>query len=144
MKLTKSSYSIGEVATLFNLSVPTLRYYDQEGLIPGLKKDKAGNRIFNLQNIDAVQMIECLKAVKMPLKDIKRFMQWNMEGDRTLNKRLELFNSLNEQVSEQIKQLTIVLKVINYKQHYYQQAIKDGTEKYVSQNKTLLNEIMEN
>ncbi len=142
MELTKDSYSIGEVAKLFNLSVPTLRYYDQEGLIPGLKKDSTGKRIFNLQNIDAVQMIECLKEVKMPLKDIKRFMKWNMEGDSTLDKRLTLFNNLDKQVSEQIKQLSIILKVINYKQRYYQQAIEDGTEKYVSQNKTLLNEIM--
>lgn len=142
MELTKDSYSIGEVAKLFNLSVPTLRYYDQEGLIPGLKKDSTGKRIFNLQNIDAVQMIECLKEVKMPLKDIKRFMKWNMEGDSTLDKRLTLFNNLDKQVSNQIKQLSIILKVINYKQRYYQQAIEDGTEKYVSQNKTLLNEIM--
>lgn len=32
------SYSIGEVATMTKLSIPTIRYYDKEGLIPELKK----------------------------------------------------------------------------------------------------------
>ncbi|MFK5261283.1 MerR family DNA-binding transcriptional regulator, partial [Lactiplantibacillus plantarum] len=38
------SYSIGEVAAITHLSVPTIRYYDKEGLIPDLKKDPAGVR----------------------------------------------------------------------------------------------------
>lgn len=76
---------------MFNLSVPTLRYYDQEGLIPNLHKNSAGHRQFDSQNIDAVQIIECLKDVDMPLKDIKRFMEWNLAGDSTLKERLALF-----------------------------------------------------
>lgn len=32
------TYTIGQVAAMFNLSTYTLRYYDKEGLIPNLKK----------------------------------------------------------------------------------------------------------
>lgn len=31
-------YSIGQVAKMFDLSIPTLRYYDQEHPIPRLNK----------------------------------------------------------------------------------------------------------
>ncbi len=41
------TYTIGQVAAMFNLSTYTLRYYDKEGLIPNLKKDAAGNRAFS-------------------------------------------------------------------------------------------------
>lgn len=143
MDLIKETYSIGEVAKMFNLSVPTLRYYDQEGLIPNLEKDAAGRRQFNLQNIDAVQIIECLKEVDMPLKDIKLFMKWNMAGDSTLQQRLELFNKLDKRVKAQLKYLQAISRVINYKQHYYQQAVADGTEEYVQKNKIPLSTIME-
>lgn len=143
LELMKKTYSIGEVAKLFHLSVPTLRYYDQEGMIPDLQKDAAGHREFNLQNIDAVQVIECLKGVKMPLKDIKQFMEWNREGDSTLQERLDLFNNLDEKVTTQIEHLEKIQKMIHYKQWYYQQAVSDGTEKYVAEHKTPINEVME-
>lgn len=143
MELLKESYTIGEVAKMFGLSVPTLRYYDQEGLIPDLQKDSAGHRQFNLQNIDAVQIIECLKEVDMPLKDIKLFMKWNVEGDSTLQQRLELFEKLDKQVKLQLQHLMAIARVIDYKQQYYRQAVADGTEKYVQQHKIPLTEIIE-
>jgi len=31
------TYSIGEVAQKFDLSLPTIRYYDKENLIPNLR-----------------------------------------------------------------------------------------------------------
>lgn len=42
--IANETYSIGEVAAMFNLSVPTLRYYDHEGLILNLRKNAAGVR----------------------------------------------------------------------------------------------------
>ena len=56
------SYSIGEVAAITHLSVPTIRYYDKEGLIPDLKKDPAGVRCFDDHNLGALEMINCLSG----------------------------------------------------------------------------------
>lgn len=39
------SYTIGEVAAITHLSIPTIRYYDKEGLIPDLQKDQAGSGV---------------------------------------------------------------------------------------------------
>ena len=85
------SYSIGEVAAITHLSVPTIRYYDKEGLIPDLKKDPAGVRCFDDHNLGALEMINCLKTAGMSIKDIRTFMQWTLEGDTTLEKRLDFF-----------------------------------------------------
>ena len=40
--IKEHTYQIGEVARKYHLSVATLRYYDQEGLIPGLGKSASG------------------------------------------------------------------------------------------------------
>ena len=37
------SYSIGEVAKMLGLSTYAIRYYDQAGLLPFVKRDKHGN-----------------------------------------------------------------------------------------------------
>ena len=132
--MIKETYSIGEAAKMFDLSVATIRYYDQEGLIPNLHK-KSGFRRFNKDNLDALQMIECLKNAGMSIKDIRQFMEWNVEGDQTLPLRLKMFQQLRDKIQQQMDELQKTLNVANYKCHYYQQAIDDGTEKYVAQKK---------
>jgi Predicted transcriptional regulators len=127
------TYSIGEVAEMFGLSVPTIRYYDKEGLIPNLNKNAAGVRRFNEDNVSTLKIVECLKNAGMPIKDIKQFVQWTLQGDKTLNERSQMFQELRVSVQEQMKQLQETLDTINFKCAYYGKATSDGTEKYVKE-----------
>lgn len=63
---------IGEISTLTGLSISSLRYYDSKGLLPNLKRDKEGNRIFTKKDIQSLKVIECLKISEMKIKDIKK------------------------------------------------------------------------
>ncbi|MGN1272479.1 MAG: MerR family transcriptional regulator [Lactobacillus sp.] len=131
------TYSIGEVANMFNLSVPTLRYYDKENLIPNLQKTESGIRQFSPENLGAIQMIECLKKAGMPIKDIQFFMEQTQKGDETLPARLAMFKRLRKQVEAQMQDLQRTLDMVNFKCDYYQTAVNDGTEKYVKENMNL-------
>ena len=127
----KSTYSIGQVAAQFNLSIPTLRYYDQEGLIPNLHKNAAGARRFTAENLDTLKVIECLKLAGMPIKDIKQFMSWAAQGDSTLPQRLAMFAKLRETTQTKLAAMQQTMAFLDYKYDYYQQATQDGTERYV-------------
>ena len=133
---------IGEVAAQFGLTVPTIRYYDQEGLIPNLQKNESGQRVFTAENIDALQIIECLKDSGMAIKDIKQFMQWVSEGDETLYNRREMFVRLRAQMQEKMNRLQQTMHVLDYKVGYYSRAVQDGTEKYVKQTAKPIAEII--
>ena len=132
--MIKTTYSIGEVATMFSLPISTIRYYDKEGLIPNLQKNTAGIRIFSQENLDTITIIECLKKAGMPIKDIKTFIQWCEMGDSTLDKRLQMFQELRVSIEKQKEELQNTLDTINYKCNYYTQAVKDGTKFYVKTN----------
>ncbi|WP_413627450.1 MerR family transcriptional regulator [Fructilactobacillus vespulae] len=127
------NYSIGEVAKNANLTISTIRYYDKEKLIPNLKKNEAGNRIFTQENLDAIKMIKCLKRSGMPIKEIKIFMKWCENGDSTLSNRLDMFKELKTSVTKQMDELKETLNTIEFKCNYYSQAVEDGTEKYVKE-----------
>lgn len=129
--IKEKTYSIGQVAKMFDLSIPTLRYYDQENLIPRLNKTNSGIRRFTQDNIDAVRVIECLKSTGMSIKDIQIFMQKVEQGDSTLNDRLAMFLKLKKQVKLQMQELRNTMAMIDFKCDYYGKAVKDGTEKYV-------------
>lgn len=122
-------YSIGEVSEMFDLPVSTLRYYDKEGLLTGLEKDKSGNRKFNENNLEALRVIECLKKSGMQIKDIKEFMHWCSLGNKTITKRKNMFLKQKENIESEIKELQKALNMINYKCWYYTEMEKDGDEK---------------
>ena len=133
MQEIETTYSIGEVAEKFGLSVPTLRYYDKEGLIPNLKKNSAGVRRFTDENLSTLQIVECVKNAGMPIKEIKQFIKWTTEGDDSLQERFDMFLQLRLSVQEQMRQLQETLDVINFKCEYYGKATNVGTEKFVKE-----------
>ncbi len=124
-------YSISEVAEKMNITIPTLRYYDNIGLFQKLKKNKAGNRVFTKEDIETIRVIKYLKKSGMQLNEIKEFMDWCQKGDSTIEKRLNLFKKQKEQVLFEMAKLQETLNLIQYKEWYYTKALNDGTEQYV-------------
>lgn len=124
-------YSIGEISEMFNLPIPTLRFYDKEGLLLDLERDHSGIRKFNDKTIEALRVIECLKKSGMQIKEIKEFMHWCSLGDKTIEKRKAMFLNQKENIEQEIKELEKALSMIKFKCWYYDEALKDGTEKRV-------------
>ncbi|MGM9568033.1 MAG: MerR family transcriptional regulator [Clostridia bacterium] len=120
-------FTIGQVAEMFNLPVSTLRYYDKEGLFPGMRRE-SGIRKFGEREIEALRIIECLKKSGLEIKDIKQFMEWCTEGSETYPLRRDLFLKRKKAVEEEIGRLERVLALIDFKCWYYEEAIKDGNE----------------
>ena len=121
------TYTIGEMARLLNIAHSALRYYDKEGLLPFVKRSSGGIRIFDQQDYEWLQIIECLKKTGMQLKDIRRFIQLAMQGDETIEARLDLFIKQREVVKKQMEDLQETLDTLNFKCWYYETAKEAGS-----------------
>ena len=120
-------YTIGQISEMFNIPVSTLRYYDKEGLFPDLER-QSGIRKFSEREVEALRVIECLKASGLEIRDIKRFMEWTTEGSASYERRKQLFETRKEAVEEEINQLQKTLDMLKFKCWYYETAIADGNE----------------
>ncbi|MBU5627587.1 MerR family transcriptional regulator [Oscillibacter sp. MSJ-2] len=120
-------YTIGQVAEQFGLSVSTLRYYDKEGLFPGLERIN-GIRRFGDRDLEALRVIECLKKSGLEIRDIRQFMEWCAQGSATYPQRRELLWKQKATVEADMERLRDTLAMLNYKCWYYEQAIRDGNE----------------
>lgn len=129
------NYSISEAAEKLNLTVYTLRYYDKEGLMPFLERTSNGTRLFKESDIDALKVIECLKATEMPIKEIKNFIDWCSEGDSTLQQRYDMFLERKATVEAQMEELKKTMELIEHKCWYYKSALDAGTEAIHKNNK---------
>ena len=122
---------IGEISKKTGLSISTLRYYDKHGLLQNIGRSNGGIRKFDDKDLEALRIILCLKTSGMKISEIKQFLDWCNEGDATINKRLNMFYEQEKNINKQIDILNKSLKLIKFKQWYYENAKKDGTEKNV-------------
>lgn len=120
-------YTIGQISTMFNIPVSTLRYYDKEGLFPDIQRN-SGIRKFTDKEIETLHVIECLKKSGLEIKNIKQFMKWCSQGRETYGQRHSLFLKQKEAVEAEIQRLQKALDMIRFKCWYYEQAIKDQNE----------------
>lgn len=124
------SYTISQVAQMMGVTPSTLRYYDKEGLLPNVKRVN-GIRVFEDADFPWLRILNCLKGTGMPIRQIKKYVDLCTAGDATLEQRYAIIKEQRQHVLDQIEQLNFYLKELDYKDWYYQEAIKAGTEKAV-------------
>lgn len=120
-------YTVGEMAKLLDIPASTLRYYDKEGLLPFVERSSGGIRMFKEQDYEWLKIIECMKKAGMPIKDIKRYIELTIEGDKTIHERLELFKKQKQLLETKLKSLQHALEVLDFKCWYYETAEEAGT-----------------
>lgn len=97
---TERKLSIGKVAKLTGVTIRTLQYYDNIGLVP-LKKDHAsGRRYFRDSDLAKLQQVLFYKSLGLSIKDIRKLV---VEADKpeqiapVLDRQLEIcYQKLNE------------------------------------------------
>jgi len=129
-------YTVGEMAKRIGVAPSALRYYDKEGLLPFVERSSGGIRMFKDADFEWLQVIDCLKKTGMQLGDIKRFIEMAMQGDETIDERLELIVNQKEAVKLRIDELNATLKTLEFKHWYYETAKNAGTTE-VPRNMTL-------
>ncbi len=68
------TYTIKDISKMFGISIYTIRFYDKEGLLPFVMRNKSGNRVFTESDVGLFRTICCLKNTGMQLKDIKSIL----------------------------------------------------------------------
>ena len=121
------TYTVGEMAKLLDLPASTLRYYDKEGLLPFVERTSGGIRVFQDRDFQWLHVIGCMKKAGMPIKDIRRYIELSIQGDGTIDERLQMFRHQRQVLLDQIEELQHTLQMVDYKCWYYETAQKAGT-----------------
>ncbi|MFV0527107.1 MAG: MerR family transcriptional regulator [Lachnospiraceae bacterium] len=122
-------YTVGEMARMLHVAPSTLRFYDKQGLLPFVQRSDGGIRIFTEKDYEWLLIVDCLKKTGMQIKDIRSFINMTIQGDETIDERLQLFYKQREVVKQQMLELQETMNVIEYKCWYYETAQKRGTTK---------------
>ncbi|GKU79115.1 MerR family transcriptional regulator [Paenibacillus sp. L3-i20] len=112
-------YSINEVSALTDIPSSKLRYYEKEGLLPLIQRDKNGIRLYNETDLDWIQFIRALRSTDMSIANIKRYVRLFREGNDTVQERKELIQDHKKNVELEIAEKQKHLKRLERKIKYY-------------------------
>ena len=71
---------IGEVAERSGLTVKTIRFYSDEGLIHPISRSEGGYRLFSNEVFAELTLIRTLKAMDIPLQDVTQILESRRSG----------------------------------------------------------------
>lgn len=63
--------SIGEACEATGLSARTVRYYEEVGLLPGVRRKAGGRRVYGPDELERLRFIRRLKALGLSLAEIR-------------------------------------------------------------------------
>ena len=69
------SIQIKEAAERLGLPAHTIRYYEKEGLLPSLKRDEQGNRVFEPEDLKWIALMTCFRSTGMPVAALKQIVE---------------------------------------------------------------------
>ena len=113
--------NIGEVVRLIGLSEHTLRYYEKVGLLPPIRRDASGNRLFTPEDLRWLEFLVKLRQTRMPLRQMLRYARLVRQGDATLGERRAMLEAHERQVRATIVQMNECLGVLQTKLDLYRQ-----------------------
>ena len=124
-KAKQAVYTISEAARRTGYDAETLRYYEREGLLPGIGR-KGARRVYTEENLRAISLVTCLKKTGMPLKAIREYIALIAHGDKTVAKRLDLMRRHSREGERQLEEVTRFKERIDFKVWFYETAQREG------------------
>ena len=97
-------YMIKDVMKQLNMTVHTVRHYCDTGLVPNLRYDKNGNRIFNEESVNWLMCARFLRDSGMAIADIRHYFELCQKGEKTFDERYQILKELEEKTKKELEE----------------------------------------
>jgi len=108
--------TIQDTARRSGLSEPTLRYYEQVGLIGPIRRDpSSGHRRYDDEDLDAIQALACLRAMGVGIADMRTYQANRARGAGAAAEQRDLLDRHAERIRRQVATLQVHLEYLTRK-----------------------------
>ena len=106
--------TVKDVSEITGISIRTLRYYDEIGLLKPTKLTEAGYRLYDNKAVEKLQEIMFFRELEIPLIDIKKIMDNpNYDKEQALLTQKSLLEQKRNRLNGIIELITDVMKGVN-------------------------------
>jgi DNA-binding transcriptional MerR regulator len=95
--------TIQETSLRTGLSEPTLRYYEQVGLIGPIERDEnSGHRRYGEEDLDVLQALACMRALGVGIEDMRTYQANRSRGHEAAAEQRDLLLRHAERIEAEI------------------------------------------
>jgi MerR family transcriptional regulator, repressor of the yfmOP operon len=114
-------FKISELANLLEMSLRTIRYYEEIGLLNSVKRIEGGKRVYTDRDYQRLKFIKRLKHLGLTLSEmheLEDIYQIHRANRKVLHRLLELLENHVGKIDERIKSLTrLKADILNYREN---------------------------
>jgi len=121
-----ANFSIGELASRTGRGIHAIRWYEAQGLVPGVVRDRGGRRIYNELHVNWLDLIDRLRRTGMSIAQIREYAALVKRGTSTLKQRQKMLAAHRMHVKATIAEWTQALKLIDRKINFYGEWLTTG------------------
>jgi DNA-binding transcriptional MerR regulator len=121
-----ATYRIGDLAARAGRSVHAIRWYESQGLIPGVTRDAVGRRVYSEQHLGWLDLMDRLRRTGMSIAEMRSYTELVQQGRATLKQRQDLLATHRARVKATIAEWTQALKIVDSKIGYYGEWLASG------------------
>ena len=111
-----TALTIQDVSRRSGLSEPTLRYYEDVGLIGPIARDpSSGHRRYRDEDLDTLQALACLRAMGVGIEDMRTYQANRERGHEAAGEQRDLLLRHTERIEVEIETLRTHLDYLRAK-----------------------------
>lgn len=118
-----STYTVKQISDKFNISVHTIRFYDDQGLFPDVSRDHHGTRLFKEENLDWLSLVLCLRNTGMSVADIKHYIDLCKKGESTVSERYTIIMNQKKKAEADLQEMQGRLDLLRMKEKCYEEIL---------------------
>jgi len=111
---------IGELARRSGRGVHAIRWYEAQGLIPGVVRDSGGRRVYSERHLGWLELMDRLRRTGMSIAQMREYTALVRQGRATLAQRVALLAAHRARVRRTIEDWHAALKLLDGKIDFYE------------------------
>ena len=124
-------YTMKEACEKTGLSYETLKFYCNQGLVPGVARDGQNRRIFSEQDIAWINSLGCPKNCGMSIREMQDYLALCLEGQSSIPERKQILERKRQELELELKRVRDSIDYIDWKQEFYDDILA-GRKEYHS------------
>lgn len=117
---------IGELSARTGRGIHAIRWYEAQGLVPGVERDHGGRRVYTELHVGWLDLMDRLRRTGMTIAQMREYTALVKQGRQTLGQRHALLTAHRARVRETIAEWKAALRAIDGKIDFYGEWIATG------------------
>lgn len=117
---------IGELSARSRYSAHTIRWYESQGLMPGVARDVGGRRVYTERHIGWLGLVDRLRTTGMSIAQIREYAKLIRTGADSIGAQQALLVAHRQHVREMMVEWRAALELLEDKIGFYDEWLRTG------------------